>query len=65
MKLEATSDKIFTQATKLEMDAADKDFNKVAKGMGLVAPAVSVKGMDENWNIRKQRTIVRWAFERM
>jgi peptidyl-prolyl cis-trans isomerase D len=44
---EATSDKIFTQATKLEMDAADKDFNKVAKGMGLVAPAVSVKGMDE------------------
>jgi hypothetical protein len=26
------------------MDAADKDFNKVAKGMGLtVAPAVSVK----------------------
>jgi hypothetical protein len=30
------------------MDAADKDFNKVAKGMGLTAPAVSVKGMDEN-----------------
>jgi peptidyl-prolyl cis-trans isomerase D len=27
--------KFFTQATKLEMDAADKDFNKVAKGMGL------------------------------
>jgi hypothetical protein len=32
--------------------------------MGLVVPAVSVKGMDENWNIRKQRTIVRWAFEK-
>jgi peptidyl-prolyl cis-trans isomerase D len=48
------------------MDAADKDFNKVAKEMGLtVAPAVSVKGMDENWNIRKQRTIVRWALKRM
>ncbi|TDE45423.1 peptidylprolyl isomerase [Flavobacterium rhamnosiphilum] len=62
---EATSDKIFTQATKLEMDAADKDFNKVAKDMGLkVAPAVSVKGMDENFGtLGNQRTIVRWAFE--
>lgn len=62
---EATSDKIFTQATKLEMDAADKDFNKVAKEMGLkVTPAVSVKGMDENFGtLGNQRTIVRWAFE--
>lgn len=62
---EATSDKIFTQATKLEMDAADKDFNKVAKDMGLkVTPAVSVKGMDENFGtLGNQRTIVRWAFE--
>jgi peptidyl-prolyl cis-trans isomerase D len=31
---EATSDKIFTQQP-LEMDAADKDFNKVAKEMVL------------------------------
>lgn len=62
---EATSDKIFTQATKLEMDAVDKDFNKVAKDMGLkVSPAVSVKGMDENFGtLGNQRTIVRWAFE--
>ncbi|MFV8322233.1 peptidylprolyl isomerase [Flavobacterium sp. LS2R12] len=62
---EATSDKIFTQATKLEMDATDKDFNKVAKELGLkVAPAVSVKGMDENFGtLGNQRTIVRWAFE--
>ena len=62
---EATSDKIFTQATKLEMDATDKDFNKVAKDMALkVAPAVSVKGMDENFGtLGNQRTIVRWAFE--
>ncbi|WP_338646412.1 peptidylprolyl isomerase [Flavobacterium sp. KS-LB2] len=62
---EATSDKMFTQATKLEMDAADKDFNKVAKDMGLkVSPAVSVKGMDENFGtLGNQRTIVRWAFE--
>ena len=62
---EATSDKIFTQATKFEMEAADKDFNKVAKEMSLtVPPAVSVKGMDENFgSLGKQRNIVRWAFE--
>ena len=62
---EATSDKLFTQATKLEMDATDKDFNKVAKEMGLkVAPAVSVVAMDENFGtLGNQRTIVRWAFE--
>ena len=63
---ESTSDKIFTQATKLEMDAADKDFSKVAKGLGLaVAPAISVKGMDETFGaLGKQRAIVRWAFEK-
>ena len=63
---ESTSDKIFTQATKLEMDAADKDFSKVAKGLGLaVAPSISVKGMDETFGaLGKQRAIVRWAFEK-
>ena len=62
---EATSDKIFTQATKFEMDAADKDFNKVAKEMALtVAAPVTVKAMDENFGpLGVQRTIVRWAFE--
>ena len=62
---EATSDKMFTQATKFEMDAASKDFGKTAKEMGLtVTPAVSVKGMDENFGaLGKQRNIVRWAFE--
>ncbi|WP_348824280.1 peptidylprolyl isomerase [Flavobacterium aestuarii] len=62
---EATSDKVFEQATKFEMDVADKDFNKVAKDMGLiVSPAVSVKAMDENFGpLGAQRTIVRWAFE--
>jgi peptidyl-prolyl cis-trans isomerase D len=62
---EATSDKIFTQATKFEMDAADKDFNKVAKEMKLtVTPAVSVKAMDETFGaLGNQRAIVRWAFE--
>ena len=62
---EVTSDKIFTQATKFGMEAANKDFVKAAKDMGLtVAPAVSVKGMDENFgSLGKQRNIVRWAFE--
>jgi peptidyl-prolyl cis-trans isomerase D len=62
---EATSDKAFTQATKFEMDVADKDFNKVAKEMALVvSPAVSVKAMDENFGpLGNQRNIVRWAFE--
>ncbi|TRX35288.1 peptidylprolyl isomerase [Flavobacterium sp. ZT3R18] len=63
---EATSDKAFTQATKFEMDAADKDFNKLAKEMKLtVTPGVSVKGMDENFGpLGNQRAIVRWAFEK-
>jgi peptidyl-prolyl cis-trans isomerase D len=62
---EATSDKMFAQATKFEIDAADKDFNKVAKGLGLtVSPAVPVKAMDENFGpLGNQRSIVRWAFE--
>ncbi|KIA82672.1 peptidylprolyl isomerase [Flavobacterium sp. AED] len=62
---EATSDKIFTQATKFEMDATDKDFDKVAKDMKLtIAAPVSVKAMDETFGpLGNQRTIVRWAFE--
>jgi peptidyl-prolyl cis-trans isomerase D len=62
---EATSDKVFTQATKFEMAAADKDFNKVAKEMKLtVTPAVTVRAMDENFGaLGNQRAIVRWAFE--
>ena len=62
---EATSDRIFTQATQFEMKAADNDFNKTAKEMKLtVTPAVSVKAMDENFGaLGNQRPIVRWAFE--
>lgn len=62
---EVTSDKVFTQATKFEMDAAGNDFEKVAKSMKLVVtPAVSVKAMDENFGaLGNQRAIVRWAFE--
>ncbi|TDD99237.1 peptidylprolyl isomerase [Flavobacterium cellulosilyticum] len=62
---ESTSDKVFTQATKFEMDAADKDFNKVAAEMKLtVAPPVTAKAMDESFGpLGNQRNIVRWAFE--
>jgi peptidyl-prolyl cis-trans isomerase D len=63
---EATSDKAFTQATKFEMDATDKDFNAVAKSSGLtVVPGVTVTAMDENFGpLGVQRAIVRWAFEK-
>jgi peptidyl-prolyl cis-trans isomerase D len=62
---EVTSDKVFTQATKFEMDAADKDFNKTAAAMKLtVAMPVTAKGMDESFGpLGNQRNIVRWAFE--
>jgi peptidyl-prolyl cis-trans isomerase D len=62
---ESTSDKIFTQATKFEIDAADKDFAKLAKEMKLtVAAPVTVNAMEENFGpLGNQRAIVRWAFE--
>ncbi|AWG21199.1 peptidylprolyl isomerase [Flavobacterium faecale] len=62
---EATSDKVFTQATQFEMGAADKDFNQVAKSMNLtVNPAVAVTAMDESFGaLGNQRAIVRWGFE--
>jgi len=63
---DATSDKIFTLATKFEMDAADKDFNATAKQLGLkVASPVSAKAMDESFGpLGNQRAIVRWAFDK-
>jgi peptidyl-prolyl cis-trans isomerase D len=62
---ESTSDKMFTQATKFEMEAADKGFGKVAKEMGIKVEApVTVKVMDENFgSLGNQRSIVRWSFE--
>ncbi len=62
---EATSDKVFTEATKFEMDATAKDFDQTAKEMKLtIAPAVTEKIMDENFGaLGNQRNIVRWAFE--
>ncbi len=62
---EATSNKIFEQATKFEMDIANKDFDKVAKESKLtVNPAITAKEMDENFGVLgNQRQIIRWAFE--
>jgi peptidyl-prolyl cis-trans isomerase D len=62
---EATSDKIFTQATQFEIDATEKDFTKSAAAMKLtIAAPVTVKVMDEGFGpLGNQRNIVRWAFE--
>lgn len=63
---EATSDKMYQTAVKFEMDANEKDFEKVAKEAKLTLnPSVKVKAMDENvfGHEVNQRQIVRWAFE--
>ena len=62
---EATSNKVFEQATNFEMDANEKDFAKTAAAMKLtVAPSVTVKAMDEAFGpLGNQRNIVSWAFE--
>ena len=61
---EATSDKIFTKATKFEMDAATKTLAALAKAEKLtVAPALKLKAMDEVvGSLGNQRAIVQWAF---
>jgi peptidyl-prolyl cis-trans isomerase D len=62
---EATNDKIYTQATKFEMDAANKDFAALVKENKLASnPAVRVKAIDENFgSLTNQRQIVKWAFD--
>ncbi|MBP6584265.1 MAG: peptidylprolyl isomerase [Flavobacterium sp.] len=62
---DATSDKMYQKAVKFEMDANEKDFEKVAKEAKLtVNPPVKAKAMDENFgSVGNQRQIVRWAFE--
>lgn len=47
------------------MEAADKDFDKLAKDMKLtVAPVVTAKALDENFgSLGNQRAIVRWALK--
>ncbi len=61
---EGTSDKMYTQAVKFEMDANTNDFAATAKAAGLtVNPVVKVKAMDERFGaVGNQREIVRWAF---
>ena len=61
---EATNDKIYAQATKFEMDAANQDFEKLAKSMKLnVTPSIRVKAIDESFgSVSNQRQIVKWAF---
>lgn len=63
---EATNDKIYTQATKFEMDAANKDFAALVKQAKLTSnPAVRVKAIDENFgSLTNQRQIVKWAFDK-
>lgn len=63
---EATSDEIFSKATKLEMDAADKDFETLAKELNMtVMPANKLMINDENiQGIGAQRAIVKWAFDK-
>jgi peptidyl-prolyl cis-trans isomerase D len=63
---EATNDKIYTQATKFEMDAANKDFAALVKQQPKLNanPAVRVKAIDESFgSLSNQRQIVKWAFE--
>ena len=61
---EATNDKVYTEATKFEMDAAKKDFATLAKEAKLtVNPSVRIKAIDEGFgSITNQRQIVKWAF---
>ena len=61
---EATADQNYTKASKFEADASSKDFEVVAKEMGLVVtPVPNIKTTDENVSIAgPQRGIVLWAF---
>jgi peptidyl-prolyl cis-trans isomerase D len=61
---EATTDAVFTKASKMEMEAGDKDFTALAKELNLtVVPATKVMANDENvQGIGSQRAIVKWAF---
>jgi peptidyl-prolyl cis-trans isomerase D len=61
---EATSNEIFTQASKFEVLANEKTFDAAAKQMKLkVDPAIKLAAIDENIpGVGPQREIVRWAF---
>ena len=61
---ETTTDEIFTKATKMEMDAEEKPFADLAKGLGLtVTPANKILVNDEAVaSLGSQRAIVKWAY---
>lgn len=61
---EATTDEIFTKASKMEMEAEEKPFADLAKGLNLtVTPANKIMANDENiQGIGNQRGIVKWAY---
>ncbi len=61
---EKTINTIFTETTKFQIAAKDKDFEKVSKENELtVRPVNKIKELDENIpGIGSQRSIVQWAF---
>lgn len=68
-KIEAsstTTDRVYTQAVKFEMDANDKSFEQAAKESKLTVNApVRVSAMEENFGpLGPQRAIIQWAFNK-
>lgn len=62
---EATTAKIFRDASKFEISAGDKDFEELAKESNYtVRPVNGMKALDESIpGVGNQRQVVRWAFE--
>ncbi|GAA4899752.1 peptidylprolyl isomerase [Flaviramulus aquimarinus] len=62
---EATSDKVFRDASNFEINAGKSDFDAIAKENNyVVRPVNGIKVLDETIpGIGNQRPIVRWAFE--
>ena len=63
---DATTNTMYTKATKFEMDANEKDFAAVAKTEKLtVNPAIKAKPMDEAFGaVGNQRQIIKWAYDK-
>ena len=61
---EKTINNIFTETTKFQISAKDKNFEEVAKGSELaVRPVNNIKELDENIpGLGAKRAIVQWAF---
>lgn len=61
---EATSDAVFTKASKLEMDAEEKPFADIAKEINAtIVPVNKVMANDDNiQGVGSQRAIVKWAY---